>query len=141
MNYAKDPDGLKKFRLRRVNFKLLLFGGLFFYWLVQWKCRQVEKFDRLKRKEQRAMQNQEAADVYNKKARFVLFTHEGKQFNESTLAEQQGVQGSSTISGSKYYVFWYDSKMKNYELFIDYLLARRMVQADIQPVLVVDKKA
>ena len=30
--------------------------------------------------------------------------------------------------------------MKNYELFIDYLLKKKMVQADIQPVLVVDKE-
>jgi hypothetical protein len=49
--YTKDPDGLKKFRVRRLNLKLILVGGLFTYWLCQWKCRQVEKFDRLKRKE------------------------------------------------------------------------------------------
>lgn len=38
---------------------------------------------------------------------------------------------SSTLTGSKYFVLWYDSKMKNYELFIDYLLKKRMVQAEI----------
>ena len=84
------------------------------------------------------MQNKEAEEVYDKKARFVLFTPEGEQFNESTILKESTAE-TSTISGSKYYVLWYDSKMRNYELFVEYLAKKRLVQADIQPVLVVDK--
>lgn len=32
----------------------------------------------------------------------------------------------ATISGSRYYVFWYDSKMRNYELFVEYLVNKRL---------------
>ena len=56
--------------------------------MIQWKVRQVESFDRLKRKEQRAMQNQEAEEVYDKKARFVLFYPNGEQFNEETILRE-----------------------------------------------------
>ena len=71
--------------------KAIIIGGVLFYQLCQWKVRQVERFDRLKRKEQRAMQNKEAEDVYDKKARFVLFRPDGEQFNEETIlsAEKQ----------------------------------------------------
>lgn len=100
-------------------------------------------FDRLKRKEQRAMQNKEAEEVYDKKARFVLFDHEGKQFNEESVLRESNAESpsTSTISGSKYYVLWYDSKMRNYELFVEYLARKRLAQAEIQPILVVDKEA
>ena len=64
------------------------------------------------------MQNQEADDVYDKKARFVLFDTNGDQFNEDTI---RGKGESSQYLGAKYYVFWYDSKMKTYELFIEHL--------------------
>lgn len=42
----------------------------------------------MKRKEQRAMQNQEAEEVYDKKARFVLFYPNGEQFNEETILRE-----------------------------------------------------
>ena len=32
---------------------------------------------------------------------------------------------------NKYYVLWYDSKMRNYELFVEYLVKKRLVQAEI----------
>ena len=44
------------------------------------------------------------------------------------------------MTGAKYYVLWYDSKMKNYELFVKYLTEKKMMQADIHPMLVVDKE-
>ena len=46
-----------------------------------------------------------------------------------------------TLTGSRYYVFWYDPKMKNYQLLLEYIINKRLVQADIQPVLVVDKES
>jgi hypothetical protein len=42
----------------------------------------VELFDKLKRQEQRAMQNTEVEELQDKKVRFVLFNTEGKQFTE-----------------------------------------------------------
>ena len=88
------------------------------------------------------MQNQEADEVYGKLARFVLFTEDNKQFNEgvirdiATEAKKESVGFGSSYS---YYVLWYDPKMKNYEIFIDYLVRKRLVQCDIVPLLVVDK--
>jgi len=134
LEYRNDPDGLTKLRSRRLNLKFIFLGLFVSYHLIQWRVRQVERFDRLKRKEQRAMQNTEAEEVYNKMARFTLFTPEGKQFNQDSIATNQGqakAGASSTISGSRYYVFWYDSKMRNYELFVEYLLKKRLTQADI----------
>ena len=32
---------------------------------------------------------------------------------------------------NKYYVLWYDSKMRNYDLFVEYLVKKRLVQAEI----------
>lgn len=40
---------------------------------------------------------------------------------------------------SEYYVLWYDPKMKNYLLFLEYLRKKRMIQAKITSILVVDK--
>lgn len=85
------------------------------------------------------MQNKEAEDVYDKKARFVLFKPNGDQFTEASVLGDSAK--SVTITGSRYYVFWYDSKMKNYQLLIEYILNKRLIQADIQPVLVVDKES
>ena len=85
------------------------------------------------------MQNKEAEDVYDKKARFVLFKPNGDQFTEASVLGDSAK--SITITGSRYYVLWYDSKMKNYQLLIEYILNKRLIQADIQPVLVVDKES
>ena len=85
------------------------------------------------------MQNKEAEDVYDKKARFVLFKPNGDQFTEASVLVDSAK--SITITGSRYYVLWYDSKMKNYQLLIEYILNKRLIQADIQPVLVVDKES
>ena len=54
--------------------------------------------------------------------------------------QSDGQNTVATISGAKYAVLWYDSKMKTYELFIEYLAKKRFVQADIMPILVVDKE-
>jgi hypothetical protein len=70
----------------------------------------VSEYDRLKRYEQRAMQNKEAAEVGNKKARFVLFDENGDPFTEETLKEK----------ATTYHVLWIDQKLKNYELCVNY---------------------
>ena len=72
------------------------------------------------------MQNKEAEEVYDKLARFVLFRPDGEQFNESTILNA-AQSDTATISGSKYFVLWYDSKMRNYELLIEYLVKKRLV--------------
>ena len=98
------------------------------------------------------MQNQESEAVFGKQCRFVLFTHEGKQVNEQNVGQliDQGklftgaeapIIGSNRLTDRTYYVFWHDSKMKNYELFVEYLLKKKLVQARIVPILVVDKQA
>lgn len=48
--------------------------------------------------------------------------------------------GTNRLTNRTYYVFWHDSKMKNYELFVEYLLKKKLVQARIVPILVVDKE-
>lgn len=42
----------------------------------------VEEFDRLKRLEQRAMQNTEIEDLYLKRVSFTLQTSDGKDYTE-----------------------------------------------------------
>ena len=37
LEYQHDPDGLKKFRLQRLNFKLMIVGGFLIYQLIRWK--------------------------------------------------------------------------------------------------------
>ena len=73
------------------------------------------------------MQNTEIDEVQNKKVDFVLFTQQGKEFSPSQF------------SGREYYVLWYDSKMKNYLLFVEYLHRKKFIQAKVTPILVVDK--
>lgn len=129
LNYSMDPDWYYKLRVRRINLKrwILLFGLT--YWWVKNRVVTVEEFDRIKRIEQRAMQNTEIEDLYNKKVTFILYDSNGKEFTENDLVK----------SGNEYYVFWYDAKMKNYLLFIEHLHKRKFIQAKVCPVLVVDK--
>lgn len=42
------------------------------------RIKNVEYFDRLKRKEQRAMNNKEVSEVQGKKVKYCLFFHERK---------------------------------------------------------------
>jgi hypothetical protein len=37
-------------------------------------------------------------------------------------------------------VLWYDAKMKNYLLFVEYLNKKNFIQASVQPILIVDQK-
>lgn len=67
----------------------------------------------------------------------MLFDQDGNQFNESSILQDVGQQVNSQ---GKYYVLWYDAKMKNYQLFIEYLEKSRLVQAEVQPILIVDKQ-
>ena len=76
------------------------------------------------------MQNTEIEEVQNKKVRIVLFDSEGKQFNESNI-----------INGrNEYYVMWYDAKMKNYLMFLEYLEKKKFALAKITTILIVDKQ-
>ena len=61
------------------------------------------------------MQNTEIDDIFNKKVRFVLFDRNGKEFTQS-------LQEPGT-----YYVLWYDAKMKNYLLFLEYLHKKKFI--------------
>lgn len=61
--------------------------------------------------------------------RFVLFDQQGKHFTEENVLK----------SGKDYYVLWYDAKMKNYLLFVEYLHKKKFTQASVCPILVVDR--
>jgi len=51
LNYANDPDWVKKLAIKRVNFKKLILGLVVLYWWIQRRVAMVEEFDRLKRLE------------------------------------------------------------------------------------------
>jgi len=70
------------------------------------------------------MQNKEVDEVYGKKVKFVLFTEDGS-------GEEDGQFTETSLSTESYYIFWHDSKMKNYELLIDYLTKKRLAQANL----------
>ena len=40
-----------------------------------------------------------------------------------------------------YQILWFDSKMKNYELMLSFIMKKRVVRAVIDPILVVDQPA
>ena len=43
------------------------------------------------------------------------------------------------MNGRDYTVLWYDAKMKNYLLFIEYIHKKKFIQAKVNPILIVDK--
>ena len=79
------------------------------------------------------MQNKEIEEVDGKKVRFVLFDQSGNQFNEESILKNKNSQ-------PQYYIIWYDKKMKNYQLLVDYLTKSKQLLVDVQPILVVDEK-
>ena len=82
LNFAYDPDWLVKLDTKRVNLKkFLFFLGIGFLWLHH-RVQKVEEFDRIKRTEQRAMQNTEVEDLQNKIVEFVLFDREDKEYSD-----------------------------------------------------------
>ena len=56
-SWTNDPDYVVKVSVKRFRVRWWIVGGLLLYSLIQWKARRVERYDSLKRKEQRAMQN------------------------------------------------------------------------------------
>lgn len=68
------------------------------FMIEQFREAQVSEYDRLKRFEQRAMQNKELEEVNGKQARFILFDENGRQFTEESLAD----------TPTSYTLFWID---------------------------------
>ena len=63
LNYAMDQDWVYKLQADRINLKKWFLGvTLFFIWLNH-RIKKVELFDKLKRQEQRAMQNTEVEEL------------------------------------------------------------------------------
>ena len=60
-------------RYRRVNLKFYLIASALCVWLIKRRADAVDEFDRLKRYEQKAMQNTEVDEVFGKKVSFNLF--------------------------------------------------------------------
>ncbi len=75
------------------------------------------------------MQNTEVEDFLNKRVEFVLYDSAGNEFSDRNIVS----------NGRDYYVLWYDAKMKNYLLFIEYLHKKKFIQARVVPLLLVDK--
>jgi hypothetical protein len=73
MDYKNDPYARDKFKIQRLNLKIYISFAIFTYTAIKWRESRVSEYDRLKRYEQRAMQNKEADEVFQKKARFILF--------------------------------------------------------------------
>jgi hypothetical protein len=82
LSYSMDPDWLHKFETARFSFKSLFAFLLLVYGYARYRVMKVEAFDKRKRQEQRAMQNQEVDEVYNKFARFVLKDRNGDEITE-----------------------------------------------------------
>ena len=74
MDYVRDPDYTVKFKVQRVNLKAWVLFFLALYYFGNKRLRNVAEFDRLKRQEQRAMQNKEFESVENKSVKFCLFS-------------------------------------------------------------------
>ena len=56
-SWKNDPDWSVKLKPQRLRARWWLLGGVVLYLLIQRRVKNVERYDRLKRKEQRAMQN------------------------------------------------------------------------------------
>lgn len=75
-----DPDWTVKISKPRLPLKrFLLMLTLLGLW-VHFKAKSVMRFDHLKRKEQRAMQNKEVEEFKGKKVDFILFCPDGKEY-------------------------------------------------------------
>ena len=68
-----------------------------------------------------------------KLVRFLLFGSGGESWSERDIVE------ANAVEKNQYFVLWHDSKLKNYELFLDYLTKKPTLQVDIHPILIVDK--
>ena len=114
MDFKNDPDWTVKMRTARWPLLKMIASAVALCYFVYNRRESVALFDKLKRKEQRAMQNTEAEEFAGKKARFILFRFnkdkEFDQFTDKELAKQPG-----------YTIFWYDPKMKNYLSLLDYM--------------------
>jgi hypothetical protein len=130
-----DPDWSVKVAPQLFNVKGLILWVSAILTFVYLRERRVNEYDRLKRIEQRAMQNKEADEVYNKKMRVLLFDSKGEQWSEQDILE------ANALDKNQYFVLWHDVKLKNYELFLEYLTKKHIAQAEIKPILVVDKQA
>ena len=75
------------------------------------------------------MQNNEIKDIFQKEVKFVLYDKSDKEFTEVNTKNER----------NEYFVLWYDAKMKNYISFIEYLNKKKIVAAQITPILIVDK--
>lgn len=73
LEYARDPDLSVKFELQRVNLKKWLLFALLGFGMLKYRERQVNKYDHLKRQEQRAMQNKEVEEFNGKKVLYRIY--------------------------------------------------------------------
>ena len=75
LDYSKDPDWTNKLVIQRINFKKLIVFSLLFVCMIKRRLYNVQEFDRAKRREQRAMQNEEVDEVHGKGVKLCLFSY------------------------------------------------------------------
>lgn len=63
------------------------------------------------------MQNTEVEDLQDKRVTFQIYNPKGNPFTDSSIR----------ANGRDYYVLWYDAKMKNYLLFLEYLHKKKFI--------------
>jgi len=73
LNYACDPEWKEKMIVQRVPIRRIILFFILGSWWLKRRVQKVEDFDHQKRKEQRAMQNNEIEDISGKYAAYVLF--------------------------------------------------------------------
>lgn len=75
------------------------------------------------------MQNNEIKEVFGKKVIYVLYDKNGNK-----------ITSDYNISENTYTIFWYDTKLKNYLLLLEYLKEKRQIIAKYEVILIVNKQ-
>ena len=132
-----------KLTAHRFNFKKFFIGLLVLKFLMHKRIEHVNYFDRLRRREQRAMNNKEVNEFYGKKVQFCMFLLKkiitGEKGSETTSFEY--LQFTETSQQEETYtIFWYDPRQDNYINLNKFLDNKKMSQARIKTYLVVDKQ-
>ena len=135
MEFRQDPDWSVKIQPLRYPFKRVFFLGLVALFIGKRRIQNVAEFDRKKRFEQRNMQNKELDEYLNKSVKFTVFKYAKGQDEYNQITQKFPIQQKG------YLILWYDLKMINYTNLLSNLEKRRLNQANIVPMLVVDQPA
>ena len=139
LEFIGDPDWTVKLALRRFPVRKYLLGALILYLLFKQRLHSVAQFDAMKRQEQRAMQNKEVDEVFNKKVRFCLFSYDQKTQEYKQLTHRNIADLTHGRAAGAYSILWYDAKMQNFLNLLEYLNKKRLTNARVNCFLIVDR--